>query len=734
MSNVLVVEKYPTKYSYNSIFPFEFDRLSLVSEKKDKIYKKDIEIELDVVDAYKYVILVGAEPCKLIGKITSVTEYQGFLMNDKFLPMVNPMAVRMRPSLQFDFDNSINDIIHTIEGSSKRLATDFDVIGIQDTQQAIEHIRWLLDEVAAGRITAIAWDTETSGLYPRNGWVLGISLSFKPEQGVYIDSLYIDDEVAALLQQLANAVKAIFHNAKFDLAMLKYHFYLEFPEWECTMLMHYVLDETEGSHGLKQLALKHTSLGDYDRDLDFFKRDYCKKHNIYLRDFTYDLIPFEILYPYAGLDTAATIEIYFKFLEDIKSNKKLDIVYNRLLKEGTAFLMQVEDNGIPLSIEKIEQYIKDINEEIAELTSKLYEFDEVKEYEKGNGKPFNVNSPKQKSELFFDVLKLPVIKYTETGNTSTDIEVIEELAKLHPLPLVVNQIMKLKKVKSTYLEKFKKGIDMDGRIRTGFNLHTTSSGRLSSSGKFNAQQLPRKDKRPKKCIEARDGFKIVSQDLRTAEMYVAAVLSGDKVLQQIFIDGVDYHGSMAINKFGLSCSPDEVAKLFPESRQAAKTISFEILYKLNYREPALEKFKRLKRWLQEQEEYIKRNFYIYSHFGRKRRLEDVKSPNRQQAQHWVRSGINFLVQSVSSDINLLAGIDMQKWIVANGYQKEMLIFGLVHDSILAEVKDEFIYTYLEKLAEFTQKDRAGMSIPGHPIGLDVEIGQSYGTVEKKEYA
>jgi len=121
---------------------------------------------------------------------------------------------------------------------------------------------------------------------------------------------------------------------------------------------------------------------------------------------------------------------------------------------------------------------------------------------------------------------------------------------------------------------------------------------------------------------------------------------------------------------------------------------------------------------------------LYSHFGRKRRLEDVNSPNKQESQHIVRSGINFLVQSVASDINLLAGIDMQKWIIKNNYQDYMIIWGLVHDSILAEVHDDYIKLYTDQLAKFTQRDRAGMSIPGRPIGIDLEIGQSYGTVEE----
>jgi len=725
---IAIVEKYPTGYNYNNIFKFEFDKHSLVGTKQDKILKKDIELDIDnLIKQYDYIILVGAEPCKLVGKVGSVTEYQGYLMHDKFLPMLNPMAVKMRPSLQYDFDKSIVSINSTINGTSKKPTETYDIKGIQDKNEVLKHIQFLLD---LKNQTHIAWDTETTAFYPRDGYVIGISLSYKPEQGVYIDTMCIDDEVTAKLQELANKYIAIFHNKKFDDKMLSYHLGLSFPRWEDTMLMHYVLDETEGSHGLKFLAIKFTNLGDYDSELDLFKKTYCSTHKVLVRDFTYDLIPFDIIYPYACLDTAATYELYFIFNMAIKENKKLSLVYERLLKEGTDFLIQVEENGIPMNVDKAKEYIAAINIEIAELTEKLYEFPEVKAFEKVQGSLFNVNSPKQKADMFFNVLGLPPQEKTATGNYSTGAAVIDVLAEMHPLPKIVQDIMGLKKIKSTYLEKFIAGTDMDGYLRTGFNLHTVSSGRLSSSGKINAQQLPRKDKRPKKCIEAKNDFSIISQDLQTAEMYIAAVLSGDKALQQIFIDGVDYHGAMAVSKFGLPCTPDEVKALYPDKRQEAKTISFEILYKLNFNEPALKKFPQLKQWLKDRMKEIERNGFLYSHFGRKRRLEDVNSPNKQEAAHTIRSGINFLVQSVASDVNLLAGIDMQKWIVENNYQEYMKIFGLVHDSILAEVHDDYIDLYCGKLGGLTIKNRAGMSIPDHPIGIDLEIGQSYGTVEE----
>jgi len=686
----------------------------------DKVLKKDVTLDIDLVrEEYEYIILIGKEPSKMVGKITSVMEYQGYLLDDKFLALMNPVAVSLRPSLKSEFDKAVNDIIITINGLGSEVGNDIEILALEDERSILKY----LDELISDNPEFITMDTETSALYPRDGYVLGISISHKDDQGVYMDSLYVTDIVAEKLQYICNKFKVVFHNAKFDIKMLSYHFGLTFPDWEDTMLLHFNLDENN-PHGLKYLAIKYTDLGDYDAELEKFKTQYCKDHKIKKADFTYDLIPFEVMYPYAAKDTAATFALYKKFIPAVTKNPRLLKVYNELLIRGTKFLIDVEETGIPVNKNLITHHIFRISDEIKILTESLYKHDEVKKVEEAKKALFNVNSTHHLRMLFFDILQMPCSKLTDTGQPSTDAEVLEELSEAHPIASTINTIKKLKKIKATYLEKMLVGCDMDGRLRTGFNLHITTSGRLSSSGKINAQQLPRKDKTPKLCIEAKEGFSIVSQDLRTAEMYIASILSGDKVLQKIFIDGVDYHGSMAVMKFGLTCTPNEVAKLFPDLRQAAKTVSFEILYKLNYREPALEKFKRLKRWLQEQEEWIKAKGYIYSGFGRKRRVPDVFSPNRKEAQHQVRSAINFLVQSVSSDVNLLAGIDMQDWIVANNHTENMKIFGLVHDSILSEVKDEHIDLYLEKLAYFTQMDR-GVSIPGHPIGLDVEVGKNY---------
>ena len=134
-------------------------------------------------------------------------------------------------------------------------------------------------------------------------------------------------------------------------------------------------------------------------------------------------------------------------------------------------------------------------------------------------------------------------------------------------------------------------------------------------------------------------------------------------------------------------------------------------------------FKMLKKWLEDKKLEISKHGHIYSIFGRKRRLPNVHSSDQGVASHEVRSGINFLVQSTASDINLLGAIDMNSYIKEHGLKSK--IFALVHDSILAEVPDHEVEHYCTRLKEFVQKPRQGCVIKGAPIGCDFDIGQDY---------
>ena len=775
MANVAIIESKPSRTNYNTAFEeaFEFDLFQLCSDRTiKKVLKKDVDIEIDT-DNYEWIILIGSEAFKYFTKNNSITEYSGKVVDEKFIPIINPAMITFKPEANKLWQESKQSAIDFITGKTKVLGYDSDrFYGITEEATALLYVQSAIDS----ENPFVALDSETTCLYPRDGYVLGISLCYERDHGAYISADCITERVSAKLQELFLKKKVIFHNAKFDRGMLTYHFGWIFPDYEDTMLLHYLIDENPGNHGLKQLALRHTKYGDYEKPMYEFIADYCKTHGVLRADFTFDLIPFDVIKTYAAIDSVVTFLIYCLLKPAVMKNKKLLWVYENILIPGSSFLEIMQDNGVPFDADRLRKAQVMMQTDIDAAVVELYKNPIINQFEEIQGKTFNPGSVMQLRSLLFDHLKLtPTGKKTGTGKDSTDAEVLTELADEHPVPALILSIRKKSKIKNTYLDKILPQLDRDSRLRTGFNLHSTTSGRLSSSGKLNMQQLPRdntsKDRvtgeeipgftaAVKGCIKARSCYKIVSMDLTTAEVYMAAVLSKDKRLIEVFTSGSDFHSAIAKQVFNLKCPVEDVKKLYPLLRQIAKTVTFTIMYggganKIAWQvtkdsradnpdAPAYTKeeaeavikeymgtFRGLAKWLEDNKAAIAKGGFIYSFFGRKRRLPNVFSSDGAIRSHTIRSGINFLVQSNASDINLLGGIDMQNWIQETGSGAR--IFALVHDSILAEVPDAEIESYCDALRGFIQKDR-GISIPGTPIGCDFEIGDDYsfGKYEKYE--
>ena len=745
---IAIIDKAPSKNKYENYFKFDFELFHMSSVPITKLLKKDVDLEFDHSE-FDLVILVGSEAAKEYGKITSVTNYAGQIVNDKFIPISNPAMLHFKPEGKPDFERSVDRIHKYIEGNLSNSTNSGEYLGILNSEDAATFLQEVLENAEG----YVAMDTETTCLYPRDGYVLGLSISYKPRHGAYISTDCLDDTCMELLKQIVEMFDIVFHNMKFDIKMIEYHIGLIFDRSRVhdTMLMHYALDEND-SHGLKQLALKYTDYGDYDSDLDDFKKSYCSSKGVLVEDFTYDLIPWDIISKYAGIDTSVTLTLFHKFWPIIQKSDKLCWVYKNLLVPGTLFLMDMEEVGIPIDKDRMQAAENYLDKWIKEAKEEVYAYKEVQDFERDAGIIFNPNSVQQLRKVLFDYAKLdPTGKKTATGAISTDAEVLEQLSEEHPLPAAILKVRQLGKIKNTYISKILPELDKDGRIRTNFNLIFTTSGRLSSSGKFNAQQIPRDNPIIKGCIRAPIGYKIVSQDLQTAEMYYAAVLSNDKNLQQVFISKGDFHSTIAKMVFDLVCEVADVKRLFGSMRQSAKAISFGILYGSGPQKVSdtvskatgeyygidrakedikayFEKFSKLKSWLKSREEFIRANGFTYSFFGRKRRLINVFSSDKGIAAHEVRSGINSEVQSIASDVNLLAAID-----TANDIKHlDAQIFMLVHDSIVAIVKDEHVEEYCKILARNTQKDR-GCSIKGAPIGIDQDIGQDYSFGHFDEY-
>jgi DNA polymerase I-like protein with 3'-5' exonuclease and polymerase domains len=752
MARVALVDKCPSRNKYEEYFEFPIEVFHLSSVYLTKVLKKDVDLDLDV-SLYDFVIVVGSEACKYYTK-ASVTNTAGTLIDGKFLPMINPAVLIFKPEGKQDFKRNVAQITDFVTGVSKDATLTGDFKGIQDTEEAIE----FLHEVLSQPILTVALDTETTCLAPRDGYVLGVSISYKLNHGRYISSDCLTDECIELLQRIVDKHFIVFHHMKFDWKMMEYHFGLKFNRdigfSHDTMVEHYVLDETEGTHGLKALAIKHTNYGDYDKELTTFKDEYCRIHAMDKADFTYDLIPWDTICIYAAIDTAVTLELHHKFYPIIQAHPKLNKLYHELMIPSTIFLTDMEEVGIPLSRERLETAAVFLNAEIESAKQELYTHDIIHSFERIQGAIFNPNSVNQLRALLFDHVGLNTTgKLTATGAISTDAEVLTELAEVHPIPAIILKVRRLTKLRNTYIEKILPAIDRDGRIRTNFNNTFTSSGRLSSSGKFNAQQIPRDDPIIKGCIQAPPGWLITQQDLTTAEVYYAAVLSGDKKLQEVFKSGGDLHSTIAKMVFNLECEVDDVKKLYPLKRQAAKAITFGILYGSGARKVSetvtkdsgtyfslseaqetidfyFQTFSKLKKWLKDQKLFIEANGYCYSFFGRKRRLQNVFSPDKGIASHEVRSGINAQVQSLASDINVYGAMEAMEEFKSRGMQAR--IFMLVHDSIVVLHPEEETNAVCEILKRCTQKDR-GCSIPGCPVGVDQDTHRDYsvGKFEKK---
>lgn len=731
-------EKNPKKLFSEYNINFDYDIFYLCSDaSKEKVLKKDIDNDISLLQQYKVICPIGAEPLKYVCGMTGITKYNGHFIENKYLPIINPGLTVFKPQYKEDIKKAIEKINNFDMGKLTIEKADKDYRHIT-TEVDFEAY---LEEVIKAPLVVI--DLETTALSSLKGDIIGVAMSTKIHQGIFVD-FPIFNKYAGLLIEIFKTKKAIFHNAKFDMNWLLEHTGIKFFDFEDTMLLHYCLDETLGTHGLKQLALKYTDLGDYEKELDDYKKEWCRKSKIKLADFNYGMLPIDILCPYAQKDADGTYQLYTKFRPIVDKNERFSKLYNTILIPATKALMTLERNGGPIDVEGVFDLADQYDADIEDCIIDIKEDPAVERFERIHKKDFNPASTLQLREIFFNIKGLTPLKRTETGAYSTDKETLEYLDD--PLADAILDMRGKTKMRGTYLENIMNGIDRDKRLRSSFNITGTTSGRLSSSGTINYQNIPRDNKDIKKLFKAREGFKIVQLDLGTAEVYYAAVLSNDEFLQHAFVNKLDFHSYIAKQIFNLDCKVEEVKTLYSDYRQYSKAITFGIMYQAGPRKIAetadisyeeakqfINKYFRearnLKVFIDQSNGFIERNAFIYSFFGRKRRLPESLSPNRGVAGHAIRSGVNFLVQSVASDVNLLGLIDTLNWIEEKGYNNDIIPFTVVHDSIVAEVREDLIDEWVENLVKFIQTDR-GISIPECPIGVDIEVGPSWGEVTK----
>lgn len=343
---------------------------------------------------------------------------------------------------------------------------------------------------------------------------------------------------------------------------------------------------------------------------------------------------------------------------------------------------------------------------------------------------FNWNSPKQVLWLLKH-LGLRTINPL-TKKESADVTVLEMNADKHP---IVKQIMEMRTTKKLLgtLEGYAEALRVDGALHPGFNCTNTRTGRLSSSGDLNFQQV---DKRPevRALFTARPGYKLVIGDLAQIEPRLAAHYSKDKVLIEMFNKGEDLYGTIACQILGADCSPNEVKARYPEKRQVAKVIGLSVLYGIGVNKLAstirndggvrdfsvqdarrvidnyFTKFSGLKTLQSNVHRAIDQKGHVVNLLGRK---VDV-SPDEA-----FMTGVNSLIQSSASDYLLFKTVKFMSNIYSPGNVCHLL--ALVHDEVILEVPELWADATAKALKECLE-DAPDLRVP---LKFEVTIGDNW---------
>ena len=378
--------------------------------------------------------------------------------------------------------------------------------------------------------SVLGTDIETTGLdYFENGFYIHtIAFSASDEYTVVFpidhSSLkdvnhkkHIHDVVRKLLED--NGIVKVFHNAKYDVKMLAQFNFNVVPIAD-TMLQIHLINDREDSKSLKALAPKYVGKHYIDIPQDFKKPE---------------LKP---LAKYNAMDAHYTVLLFEKF-NAMLSDKQQWILDNIMYPTAETF-SDIERNGIKIDVESIADVGQDLSSKIRDVERSI--FDELP----GGASKYNLKSNKQLQELLFDVLKYPVIKFTNKGSRSTDAGTLKVLAKEHKAPVAkkILEMRKYEKLLGTYVKGLREHIKKDGRIHPDFSQTVTRSYRSSCSNP-NLQNIPRNEKSIKNLFVPDDGHVLLNADLSQIELRIIASLSLDPVMLSVYKNNGDIHATTA---------------------------------------------------------------------------------------------------------------------------------------------------------------------------------------------
>ena len=581
---------------------------------------------------------------------------------------------------------------------------------------------WLA-RIDAAELTSV--DTETTSLEPMRAQLVGISLCCEPGIAAYIpvahryqeapEQLSREHVLSVLKPWLENPAKPkVGQNLKYDSHVFANHGVKLTGIVHDTLLESYVF-ESHRAHDMDSLALRHLN----HKTITF--EEVCGKG---ASQIGFDQVDIERATAYAAEDADITLRLHHAMLPHINTDG-LRFVYEKIEVPTSVVLQKIERNGVRIDPERLNAQSHEIGLRLLELEKQAYEIAE---------QPFNLNSPKQIGEIFFEKLQLPVVKKTPSGSPSTDEEVLQKLAEDYPLPKVLLEYRGLSKLKSTYTDKLPRMVNPDtGRVHTNYAQAVAITGRLASNDP-NLQNIPirtAEGRRIREAFVAPEGRVIVSADYSQIELRIMAHLSEDANMLRAFAEGMDIHRATAAEVFGVK--PEEVAS---EQRRYAKVINFGLIYGMSafglagnlgiersaaqsYIEKYFQRFAGVRQFMDDTKMTAKSKGYVETVFGRRLWLTEINSPNGPRRAGAERAAINAPMQGTAADLIKLSMIAVQGWLEQDRMGTKMIM--QVHDELVLEVPDAELDTVRVRLPELM----AGVAQLKVPLIAEVGVGKNW---------
>ncbi len=383
-------------------------------------------------------------------------------------------------------------------------------------------------------------------------------------------------------------------------------------------------------------------------------------------------------------------KLYLDYVEKLTGDLKK--LYYDLELPLSNVLYDMEKTGFKVDIEALNVMSNDFTAKITQLSKQIYEL---------AGEQFNLNSPKQLSNVLFEKMQLTHGKKTKSGY-STDSAVLEELADKHPIIPLLLKYRRLAKLQSTYIEGFRPLIDKKtGLVHTTFNQVQTSTGRLSSR-EPNLQNIPIRDEEGReirRLFSARESNRVlIDADYSQIELRLLAAFSNCKPLIEAFNKGEDIHTATASMVFGVP-----IDKVDSHMRRSAKAVNFGIVYGISdyglaknlkispkvaggYIDTYFKLYPEVKEYMAKNVDFVRKNGYAVTHFGRKRYIREINSTNYNLRTFGERAAMNMPLQGAAADIMKFAMLNVFNRLNRDGFKSKLIL--QVHDELVIDAYKE----------------------------------------------